>query len=600
LSGKTVFFKLDASSFDAKAYPRGLSLYVHLIAKNAYQRSLEAEQLFLATDETKKEAIVDRRYTHKGVYTVQMAPHEFAAETYYIEYRNLLGRDVDFIVLFQLDEPQQKFLNLPVTVDGHEAEGDKLLYFFVDLAAARADAKAQPIAPAFFEARILTGIPQLAKNCAAEDDFVAQHVCERILVGEAVSDFWGTYFPACVAHDELRRGIALDCWPAAVEVGRLAAYSTGHNLFKAYAMCPENLCNDGCRHGILLSWVSNHWDDDAVDSDGREMVIGTESRTICAELDDMGESCFGGLGAGLFSVAANAASRDGVHPQTVFKTVWSECGEIVSGLEDAFRLTAQDWCIEGAFKHYAGAITANLSDADYASSFAALCDPALIDDSALLPKCHAAQGFSAAYRARGNVAAANRFCAQLAASEELQNTVHGGRDECLRSVLEFLDPEKLHKEAVAQCPIDDLYSVFVFNLSPDYSSSSPVTEPIVMRTLDWFNGTALWDGLVSQPDDELWWFAIDANEASAKIVFTVHSRDPRIPLTTAKPKPGATTAASPVDDVRAERTNARADAVRAKTETRVTGVYAGVTMAFVGLKLLLLLWLRKKLRGHGQ
>jgi hypothetical protein len=157
LSGKTIFFKLDASSFDASAYPRGLSLYVHLIPKNAYQRSLEADQLFLATDETKKEAIVDRRYTHKGVYTVQMAPHEFGPEVYYVEYRNLLGRDVEFTVLFQLDEPQQKFLNSPVTVDGHEAEGDKLLYFYVDLAAARAEAKSQPIAPAFFEAHIVTG-----------------------------------------------------------------------------------------------------------------------------------------------------------------------------------------------------------------------------------------------------------------------------------------------------------------------------------------------------------------------------------------------------------------------------------------------------------
>lgn len=575
-----------------------MSLYVHLIAKNAYQRNLEAEQLFLSTDESKKEAFVDRRYTHKGVYTVQMAPHEFEPVVYYVEYRNLLGRDVDYTMLFHIDEPQQKFLNLPVTVDGREAEGDKLLYFFVDLVAARAEAKSTAISPLFFEARIQSGIQQLAKNCAAEDDFVAQHVCERILVGEAVNEFWGTYFPACVAHDELRRGIALDCWPAAVEVGRLAAYSTGHNLFKAYAMCPENLCNDGCRHGILLSWVSNHWDDDSVDSDGREMVIGTESRTICAELDDMNESCFGGLGAGLFSVAANAASRDGKHPQTVFKEVAHECGEIVSGLEDAFRLTAQDWCIEGAFKHYAGAVTANLTDSAFAAAFPALCDPELIDDSQLLPKCHAAQGFSAAYRARGSTAGANRFCALLAASEELQNTVHGGRDECLRSVLEFLDPEKLHKEAVAQCPVDDLYSVFVFNLSPDYSSSSPVTEPIVMRTLDWFNGTALWDGLVAAADDELWWFAVDANEASTKIVFTVHSRDPRIVPTTLKPNKA--TSATRVDDVKAERTNARADAVVAKTEARVTGVYAGVTLAFVALKLLLLLWLRKKLRGHGQ
>jgi hypothetical protein len=469
------------------------------LPKNAYQRSLEADQLFLATDETKKEAIVDRRYTHKGVYTVQMAPHEFGPEVYYVEYRNLLGRDVDFTMLFQLDEPQQKFLNLARHCRRPRGRGRQAALL---LCRPRRRARRGQVAAdrtRLFRGSHCHGIPQLAKDCAAEDEFVAQHVCERILVGEAVSDFWGTYFPACVAHDELRRGIALDCWPAAVEVGRLAAYSTGHNLFKAYAMCPENLCNDGCRHGILLSWVSNHWDDDSVDSDGREVVIGTESRTICSELDDMGESCFGGLGAGLFSVAANAASRDGVHPQTVFKNVWNECGEIVSGLEDAFRLTAQDWCIEGAFKHYAGAITANLSDTDYANSFASLCDPALIDDSSLLPKCHAAQGFSAAYRARGNVAAANRFCAQLAASEELQNTVHGGRDECLRSVLEYLDPEKLHKEAVAQCPIDDLYSVFVFNLSPDYSSSSPVTEPIVMRTLDWFNGTALWDGLVSKP-----------------------------------------------------------------------------------------------------
>jgi hypothetical protein len=479
---------------------------------------------------------------------------------------------------FSSTSRSKSFSISPVTVDGHEAEGDKLLYFYVDLAAARAEAKSQPDG-----ARLFRGSHCHRHSAARQRTAPPRTSLSRSTSASAFSSarrsaiFGAPTFPACIAHDELRRGIALDCWPAAVEVGRLAAYSTGHNLFKAYAMCPENLCNDGCRHGILLSWVSNHWDDDSVDSDGREMVIGTESRTICAELDDMGESCFGGLGAGLFSVAANAASRDGVHPQTVFKNVWNECGEIVSGLEDAFRLTAQDWCIEGAFKHYAGAITANLSDTDYANSFASLCDPALIDDSSLLPKCHAAQGFSAAYRARGNTAAANRFCAQLAASEELQNTVHGGRDECLRSVLEFLDPEKLHKEAVAQCPIDDLYSVFVFNLSPDYSSSSPVTEPIVMRTLDWFNGTALWDGLVSQPDDELWWFAIDANEASAKIVFTVHSRDPRIPLTTAKPKPGATTAAARVDDVKAERTNARADAVRATTETRVTGVYAGVT-----------------------
>jgi hypothetical protein len=66
-----------------------------------------------------------------------------------------------------------------------------------------------------------------------------------------------------VRTQELRRGVAQDCWQAAVIVGRSAvraracvrvrvtlrtqAIATQRNFFEAYAMCPLDLCDDGCR-----------------------------------------------------------------------------------------------------------------------------------------------------------------------------------------------------------------------------------------------------------------------------------------------------------------------------------------------------------------
>lgn len=593
-AGKTVFFKLDARRYSTTRFVHGLSLFVHLNTKNAYDPELEAEQLFLLTEASRTEAILERRYLRKGVYTLQLAPSELEPLVYYFEFRNLMGRDVDFALLFQLDQPEQKFLDLPATIDARQAEGDKLLYYFVNLTQARAEQRSAAVAPRFVSARILSNVRELAQECGSEDDFVEQHQCESILMAEAVSDFWGTTFPACVAHDELRRGVSRDCWPAAVTVGRLAALSERGSLFRAYAMCPDNLCNDGCREGILQAWLVKHWDDEGV---------AAEAKAICKNLDDMGESCWAGLGAGLFTVQANEVVQRGQHPQTAFRNVSEECRKIAEGLDEATRTTAQEWCVEGAFRHYAGTVTANATDAEYAASFIALCQPDLLDDATLVPKCHAAQGFSAAYRARGNLGAAEETCGRLFQSAEVQSTMYGGRDDCLRAVSEYLNAEKLHKEAVATCPLDNLYSAVLYNISPRYTSPpGPGDERVVLRLLDWFNGSATWDGAVAADDDELWWFAVDSNQASTKFVVTIHSYDPAHPPTTPPPKKGDTPAAaasSPADDVAAARTNVAAvDRVTQQTTRQITGVYAGVTFAFVCLKLLLLAWLRKKLRGH--
>ncbi len=597
-AGKTVFFKLDASGFSSGAFPLGLSLFVHLNTKNCFDATLDAEQLFLATQASKGEAVLERRYVRKGVYTLQLAPREFEPTVYYFEFRNLMGRDVVFTMLFQLDVPEQKFLDSPTTIELRQAEGDKMLYYYVDMKGARADKPGAK--PQFVEAHILTDVPRLADECAATQDFLEQHDCEKFLLGEANLHFWGTTLPACVAHDELRRGVARDCWSAAVEVGRLAASTSRGSVYRAYAMCPDGLCNDGCREGVLQAWVGMHWSDHKTTADGQPKVIGVEAKTICRELGDVTESCYGGLGAGLFTVEANRAAKAGAKAATAFRAVAAHCAEISAHLDDATRATAADWCVDGAFRHFAGAVTANCTDATYPATFVSLCDPAAIGDAALQLKCHTALGFSAAYRARGDLVTAQQTCGRLFASSEAQATAMGGRDDCLRSVAAYLNAEKLHKESVATCPVDNLYSVVLYNLAPTYTSPPGVDDSgVVIRTLEWLNGSALWDGATCNDSADLWWFAVDANQASAKMVLTVHSRDPRIPLTTLAPAAGAkaTAAATKADDVAAARTNAAVALAVQQTTRQLTGVYAGVTFAFVCLKLLLLVWLRKKLRG---
>lgn len=53
----------------------------------------------------------------------------------------------------------------------------------------------------------------------------------------------------CLAHEELRRGVAQDCWQAAVTVGRQAAAVAHINLNEAYTMCP---CASGARRRFVI------------------------------------------------------------------------------------------------------------------------------------------------------------------------------------------------------------------------------------------------------------------------------------------------------------------------------------------------------------
>lgn len=44
--------------------------------------------------------------------------------------------------------------------------------------------------------------------CGDEPAFDKQQSCEESLLMTAVTEYWGTNFAMCLAHEELRRGIA--------------------------------------------------------------------------------------------------------------------------------------------------------------------------------------------------------------------------------------------------------------------------------------------------------------------------------------------------------------------------------------------------------
>ena len=66
-----------------------------------------------------------------------------------------------------------------------QGDGDKHIYYYFNLS----DPHNKP--PKYVQATLDSNINDEAMLCGDETDFVAQRECERILMGSAVSNFWG-------------------------------------------------------------------------------------------------------------------------------------------------------------------------------------------------------------------------------------------------------------------------------------------------------------------------------------------------------------------------------------------------------------------------
>ena len=202
--------------------------------------------------------------------------------------------------------------------------------------------------------RIDSDVTELADVCGDVSDFVAQDECESELIEKAVLDFFGTPFALCVAHEELARGIARDCWSAARIVGKAAATSSLVSFRELWRMCPAGVCGDGCRHGVLLGWGGAHYAaDEFVD----------EARAVCDRVGEQSESCWGGLGAGLVREQARLMretagvqtdhDHDGGTIEAALRAVQRECEDLVDELDSqAKRERAGEWCVEGAVREW--------------------------------------------------------------------------------------------------------------------------------------------------------------------------------------------------------------------------------------------------------
>ena len=157
-------------------------------------------------------------------------------------------------------------------------------------------------------------------------------------------------------------------------------------LIKVYLTLNNQLtirCDDGCRHGVLEAWVERNYDDDN---------FVTMAGEICEKLDDERASCWEGIGGGLYTRMSQSVWANGQKRIYALPEVSNACEHIAESLPESKRHDAIEWCQDGAFRHYADALTTSLDDDDYVKEFPGFCDPPpLQHDAHLLEHCHEAQ-----------------------------------------------------------------------------------------------------------------------------------------------------------------------------------------------------------------
>jgi len=277
----------------------------------------------------------------------------------------------------------------------------------------------------------------------------------------------------------------------------------------------------------------------------------------------------------LFTAQVDIHIKNGeMNPAKAVPTAARHCEKIAANLtNESMQKEIIDWCQDGVFRHYIERSTLHLNDNAYKDAFLSFCDPMSLgieaNNDRLLSQCYEAQAFSAAERSRGDRAIADAFCAMLFELPMPGKMV--GKAKCEKGVGQYLNPERLLKEKSATCSREGLFSRIAYNLPANYSSAA--REGATLHTLDWFNdSTSTWtDVLSSSATDGLWWMSIDSNEAREPIEVVVRSN----PLSVAE---------SPHIDIASP-----SDAINA---------FAYVVIVAATIKLLLMVWLNRKLTGY--